>query len=82
MVGNWTGLAIGIIIIISPWVLGFSDISLAKWSNIIVGLALVLANAWIVFGEPASTLVAASMDPTPETAQKGKRKTKNGNEQK
>jgi tetrahydromethanopterin S-methyltransferase subunit E len=84
MVGNWTGLVIGIIIIISPWVLGFSDISLAKWSNIIVGLVLVLMNAWIVFGESASTAVsvAASMTPATEGVQRGRRKAKNSSEQK
>jgi hypothetical protein len=36
--------------IISPWVLGFSDISLAKWCNILLGLLLVLVNAWVIFG--------------------------------
>lgn len=37
---------------ISPWILGFSNISIAKWSNVIFGLVLILVNAWIIFGEP------------------------------
>ena len=32
--------------IISPWVLGFSDVSLAKWCNVLIGLALVIMATW------------------------------------
>lgn len=51
MIGKWTQFVIGIIMIISPWVLGFSDVSLAKWCNVLIGLVLVIMNAWIIFGE-------------------------------
>ena len=54
MTENWTELVIGIIIIISPWVFGFSDISVAKWCNVLLGLVLVLVNAWTIFGEAAA----------------------------
>jgi hypothetical protein len=30
--------------------LGFSDISVAKWCNVLLGLLIVLLNAWIIFG--------------------------------
>lgn len=36
---------------ISPWLLGFSSISLMKWSNLLIGLIIVLINVWIIFGE-------------------------------
>jgi len=65
-----TALAVGVIMIISPWILGFSDISLAKWCNILLGLALVLMSAWTIFGESAQKISTA------EAPQKGKRRTK------
>jgi len=73
MVENWTGLIVGMLVIVSPWVLGFSDISLAKWGNILLGLVLVLVNAWTMFGEPRP----AKAVPTEEEQQRSKRKVKN-----
>jgi hypothetical protein len=80
MVENWTALGIGIIMIVSPWVLGFSDISLAKWCNILLGLALVVVNAWKLFEEISTDTAAASESQVP--TQKGKRRAKNNVEQK
>ena len=71
MAANWTELVIGIIMIISPWVLGFSDITLAKWCNVLVGLLLVIMSSWIMFGEPPRIISEG------EDLQKGKRKIKN-----
>ncbi len=39
---------LGAWILISPWLLGFSDVSLAKWSNVLCGLALIVAGTWKV----------------------------------
>jgi len=47
---RWTQLIIGAWILISPWLLGFSSITIMKWSNLLCGLAIVLINAWIIFG--------------------------------
>jgi hypothetical protein len=58
MVENWTELIVGIIMIASPWVLGFSDVSLAKWCNVLIGLLLVLMGARGMFGEQASPVPA------------------------
>jgi hypothetical protein len=69
MMGYWTESVLGIILIASPWVLGFSDVSLAKWCNVLVGLALTLMGAWAIFGEER---VAPAM----EESQKGKQKLK------
>lgn len=76
MTNRWTGFIVGIILIISPWVLGFSDISLAKWCNVLIGLLLVFMNVWMILGDPVRTI------PETEELQKGKRKIKNNVEQK
>ncbi|MDE2018808.1 MAG: SPW repeat protein [Patescibacteria group bacterium] len=44
----WLSIALGAWLIISPWVFGYADFTFAKWSNVIVGLVLVIANAWRV----------------------------------
>lgn len=60
MAENWTELIVGGIIIISPWVFGFSDVSVAKWCDVLLGLALVIMNAWTIFGDklPAAAMSA------------------------
>ncbi len=42
-------LFLGLWLVISPWVLGFSSISIMKWSNVIVGTVIFLINLWAVF---------------------------------
>ncbi len=75
MTEYWTALGIGIMMIVSPWVLGFSDISLAKWCNIILGLILAIAGAWKIFGAiPADT---PSIEEIALISQKKKRKKNN-----
>ena len=51
MTEKWTQLALGAWLIISPWLLGFYDVSLAKWSSVLVGAALVLINLWGMYGK-------------------------------
>jgi len=48
---NYIQLVIGIWILISPWLLGFSSISIMTWSNLIAGMILILINIWAIFGE-------------------------------
>ena len=48
---KWAAFIGGLALIISPWVLGFSAISLAKWCNVLAGLALAIVGAWGLFGE-------------------------------
>ncbi|HEY5220711.1 MAG TPA: SPW repeat protein [Candidatus Paceibacterota bacterium] len=73
MAENWTEFVIGIIMIASPWVLGFSDISLAKWCNVLIGLLLILMSAWTRFGGSEGVV------PVTDESQKTKKKTKNNN---
>lgn len=58
MATSWTELAVGLIMIASPWVLGFSDISLAKWCNVLIGLLLTLMGSWTLFGREAVAAAA------------------------
>ncbi|GEM_PF-677800 len=50
---QWIQLAIGIWILVSPWLLGFSSISIMMWSNLAAGIILILINLWSIFGEEA-----------------------------
>ncbi len=40
---SWIYLILGVWIFVSPWLLGFSSNMQALWSNLIVGLILVIA---------------------------------------
>jgi hypothetical protein len=77
MIEDWTTLVIGIMMIVSPWILGFSDISLAKWCSILLGLVLAIVGVWKVFGTVPTDALSVSEEP-----QKRKRRTKNNVEQK
>jgi hypothetical protein len=47
---NWVQLVLGLWVLVSPYILGFSDISTALWSNVIVGIAIVISALWQLFG--------------------------------
>jgi len=51
MVTNWIQVGLGVWLILSPWLLEFSSISIMKWNNLCIGTVLVLVNVWIIFGE-------------------------------
>ena len=61
MIKQWAVFVVGLALIISPWILGFSDISLAKWCNVLMGLVLALASAWAIFGKPPETMPTAAV---------------------
>ena len=50
---NYIQLVLGIWILLSPWLLGFSSISIMTWSNLIAGIIIILINVWAIFGEAA-----------------------------
>ncbi|MDP3948341.1 MAG: SPW repeat protein [bacterium] len=54
MTQNYSQLALGIWIFLSPWILGFSSISIMTWSNLIAGIIIILINVWAIFGETVS----------------------------
>ena len=43
---DWTGVFFGGWLVLSPWILGFSDLNLAFWNCIIVGVAVLLLTIW------------------------------------
>jgi hypothetical protein len=47
---NWAQLVLGLWILVSPWVLGFSDITTALWSNVIIGALIIIFALWELFG--------------------------------
>ena len=49
MTENWVQLFIGAWLILSPWILGFSNMIFLKWSSVLSGLIIGLINAWILF---------------------------------
>lgn len=51
MIANWTEFIIGIWLILSPWVLGFSNMVVLKWSSVLSGLIIGLISGWILFGK-------------------------------
>jgi len=51
MNSSWIAFGLGIWLIISPWLLGFGGISLAKWGSVMVGLILAVTFAWELFAE-------------------------------
>lgn len=60
---RWTGLVIGIFILIAPWLFGFSEIVLARWGNVLCGLILILMNVWAIYGTSPETPSSAQEGP-------------------
>jgi uncharacterized membrane protein HdeD (DUF308 family) len=53
---DWVALIAGVLMIISPWVLGFAAMHFAAWTMVMLGLIVVLASVseiWIVHHHPA-----------------------------
>ncbi|MEK7593434.1 MAG: SPW repeat protein [Patescibacteria group bacterium] len=47
---NWVVLVLGLWILLSPFVLAFSGLSSAMWSNVISGVLVVILALWSLFG--------------------------------
>ena len=41
---DWVALIVGVLMIISPWVLGFAAISYAVWAFVVLGLIVAVAS--------------------------------------
>ena len=48
---EWVGLVLGAWILVSPWIFSVAAIGFMKWSNVLVGLVLIVMNAWRIFGK-------------------------------
>ena len=54
---EWVALVVGVLVVISPWVLGFAAVHAALWTCVVLGLIVALASIseiWIVH-HPAVT---------------------------
>jgi hypothetical protein len=54
---DWIALIAGILVVISPWVLGFAALTYAMWTCVILGIIVALASIseiWMVHN-PAAT---------------------------
>jgi hypothetical protein len=49
--GQWIEGIIGVLLFISPWVLGFAGLTSMAWTAWIIGVLSVVLAAWVVFGE-------------------------------
>ena len=46
----WFEVFLGVWIMLSPWLLGYSGDSIMVWSNLIAGLGVFLVSLWAIFG--------------------------------
>jgi len=43
---HWFLIIVGSWLIVSPWLLGFSELNLPLWNNIIIGVGLIIFALW------------------------------------
>ena len=43
-------IALGIWIVVSPWLLGAESVTPIRWSNVIAGVAVALIGCWMLWG--------------------------------
>jgi hypothetical protein len=47
---NGVQLVLGLWVLLSPWLLNFSDVTTALWSNIIAGVLTAILAVWGLYG--------------------------------
>ncbi len=52
---NWIIALVGLLAIIAPFVLGFSTMTATLWSNIIVGILLIIFGVWAALSDRMNT---------------------------
>ena len=57
--GEWTEGALGALVFISPWVLGFAGLTMMAWSAWIVGVLTVVLSASVLFVDRSQQRMAA-----------------------
>lgn len=48
---EWAQIVLGVLLFISPWVLGFTSLVQLSWSAWVIGVLAVIAAAWVLFVE-------------------------------
>ena len=54
---DWIALIVGVLVVISPWVLGFAAVHAAMAACVVLGVIVVLASIselWVVHNPPAT----------------------------
>lgn len=46
---EWINVAVGLWLVISPWLLGYANMTSMTWNQVIVGLLVVILAAWDVW---------------------------------
>jgi hypothetical protein len=59
VVTEWLTLIVGVLLFISPWVLGFAAVTAAAWTAWIIGILLFIAAGWVLL-EQRGTHVGAT----------------------
>lgn len=49
---SWTNVALGVWIVVSPWVLGTADVAAIRWSHLITGLVIAVLAATSAMAKP------------------------------
>jgi hypothetical protein len=62
MTKHWIALILGFWVLISPWVLGASDITLIKWSNVVAGIIITLLSVWFIFGYDLDQIIGDEIE--------------------
>lgn len=47
----WTLVVLGIWLIVSPFILGYSNVANALWNNIVIGIAVAVIAYWGTIGK-------------------------------
>ena len=56
---GWLGLVLGLWLVVAPWLVGFTNVVVARWTHVVLGLLVAAVAAWEVwlmrFHKSAST---------------------------
>jgi hypothetical protein len=66
---SWVQLVLGLWVLVSPWAMGFADLTAALWSNVIVGALIVIFSLWQLFGGKSSSAGMPQMPQAPQAPQ-------------
>jgi SPW repeat len=58
---EWISLIVGVLLFLSPWVLGFASIAAAGWTAWILGILFVIANGWTLLESRNSRVSAPAV---------------------
>jgi uncharacterized membrane protein HdeD (DUF308 family) len=57
--GEWIEGVLGVLVFISPWVLGFSGLTMLAWSAWVIGVLSVVVTASVLFAERSQPTITA-----------------------